>query len=327
MRLKFIHASIAADNGQAPEKVMLFKEGWGKLDDGQDFLMDAEAAKLVIDAVSVRGNDVVFDYEHQTLTGDKAPAAGWIRGLAFEPGAGLVATMEWTSEASGYLANREYRYFSPVFAVRKSDFRVCDLYSVALTNTPLTRNLAPLVAKLNPQKEETDMEFLKKVAKALGLSEAADETAVLAAVDVAAKRPDPSSVIAAKDVLGALGLAQGGTSEVVAEIHVLKAAKEAKASEEVVRLAAKLAAIEADGAVFEAVKAGKIAPAQKEWAENYAKSDLAGFRLFVAKAPVVVPVQPLPSESSTPADATDPTVLAVAKMMGVSEEDLKIYGK
>jgi phage I-like protein len=54
----------------------------------------------------------------------------------------------------------------------------------------------------------------------------------------------------------------------------------------------KLVEKDANEAVEKAMIAGKITPAQKEWAEQYAKNDLNGFNIFVSKAPVVIPVDP-----------------------------------
>jgi phage I-like protein len=36
----------------------------------------------------------VVDYEHQTLSGGQAPAAGWISALRFDAKAGIVAAVQ-----------------------------------------------------------------------------------------------------------------------------------------------------------------------------------------------------------------------------------------
>ncbi|NOS67906.1 MAG: hypothetical protein HOO67_06135 [Candidatus Peribacteraceae bacterium] len=51
---------------------------------------------------------------------------------------------------------------------------------------------------------------------------------------------------------------------------------------------AKLKEMEADKSVEAAVRAGKITPAQREWAKGYALKDPTGFASFVKDAPVVV---------------------------------------
>ncbi len=102
--------------------------------------------EAMIRAFKARKYDMVIDYEHQTLKGVQAPAAGWVRDLETRPD-GLWAKAEWTPKAQGYLQNREYRYFSPVLLLNRETQRPFDIRSVALTNTPSIIGLEPLVAK------------------------------------------------------------------------------------------------------------------------------------------------------------------------------------
>ncbi len=46
----------------------------------------------------------------------------------------------------------------------------------------------------------------------------------------------------------------------------------------------------AEKALELALRAGKITPAMKDWALEYAKNDPAGFEVYVANAPKIVPV-------------------------------------
>ena len=94
--------------------------------------------------IAERGVDLVVDYEHQTLTGDRAPAAGWVKELFAEDGH-IKARVEWTLPAKQYLENKEYRYLSPVITVRKSDNKATGLHSLALTNTPGLAGMTPIV--------------------------------------------------------------------------------------------------------------------------------------------------------------------------------------
>lgn len=144
-------------NGEDANLVLIFADGSGRatLPDGTigDFLMDAKAARAVIDDFEALGDerDVVIDYEHQTLGGEyaapngKAPAAGWITDWKYVPGKGLYAVVEWTESAKVAMAAREYRYHSPVFSV-DSDGRVAWVHSVALTNSPATLDILPIAA-------------------------------------------------------------------------------------------------------------------------------------------------------------------------------------
>lgn len=126
-----------------------------------DGRVDSAHGEMLVDAVAWREIDrqfrersahgpVVFDFEHQSLgrvdeerdytspTG-LAPAAGWIHALRYEPGRGLIASVEWNEPARNLIRTGQYRYVSPVAVVRKSDKRVVGIVSAALTNTPAIR--------------------------------------------------------------------------------------------------------------------------------------------------------------------------------------------
>ena len=86
---------------------------------------------------------------------------------------------------------------------------------------------------------------------------------------------------------------------------------------------------DADEAVTLALKAGKITPAQKDWALSYALADPKGFGAFVEKAPQVVPMGEidLGGGVALKSAAPDEATTLVCKQLGVSQEDLEKYGK
>ncbi|MEM5790244.1 MAG: phage protease, partial [Syntrophobacteraceae bacterium] len=262
---------------------------------------------------------------------------------------------EWTTKAREYLANKEYRYFSPVFYTSKATKRLVALVRVALTNAPRLRGIEPIVSK-QTDPGGTDMEFLKRIAKLLGLPETANEEQVSAALtslqgiadyfksvassvglaETASKDDvtraisglrQKTQVVACKDVLDALGLqADSKTNEVVATIHALRQRPDATLAQEFASLKTKLAERDRDDLVTAALKEGKITPAQKEWADAYALRDAEGFRLFVAKAPQVVPTTPVvPKKDDKAGSALDETQLNINKMLGISDETWKKY--
>ena len=115
--------------------------------DGKEnaFSFSPESADRVIREFHSRARDLVIDYEHQTLTGEKAPAAGWIGDLE-KTEEGLVAKVNyWTDAAADLLQKREYRYFSPTFLMSGNE--VAALHSVALTNHPAMHGVTALAAK------------------------------------------------------------------------------------------------------------------------------------------------------------------------------------
>jgi phage I-like protein len=133
-----------------------------------------------------------------------------------------------------------------------------------------------------------------------------------------------------KEVFEALEIKDdAGTSEIVATIRALK-----QGAGEHEKLVQKVAALEMESAertkaelVAKAIKEGKITPAQKEWADEYALEDPKGFEVFIAKAPVIVPVdkrivgdKPAKSEAGL-----DETQLMINKMMGIKKETWEKY--
>ena len=297
--------------------------------------MDETGAKEIIARFEEFSSDMVIDYEHQTLSGEKAPAAGWIKALTWRgdgEGGGLWARVEWTEAAAGYIRAGEYRYFSPVFYTTKKERRIVRLHNVALTNQPRMLNVRALAAKLdmNDINERSGIMW-EKLKNLLGLGESATEGDTVQAVEALKSEVDElkeADPVACREVLEALDMADGADKEkVIARITSLRRAQGAKDG-----LEAEIASLreshdemkrrmeerERDDRVAAAMKAGKITPAQKEWADGYALSDPAGFDAFVAKAPVVVPLDDLPAEGGpggggTPAERIE---RLIAKKMG-----------
>lgn len=166
---------------------------------------------------------------------------------------------------------------------------------------------------------------LQKIAARLGLENPTEEKVLEAVASLKAKTEAKE---VPKEVLDALEMQDGNVSSVVASIHALKQAQAAMVSkEEFEKLKTELLQRDAEEVVAKALSEGKITAAQKDWALEYAKRDMEGFKTFVAKAPQVVPVDNLPvKQKEGGQNAVDETVLQVAKMMGVPEEDLKKYG-
>lgn len=312
-----------------PEWYCIFPEGVSEVEGLGKYLVDRVGWDHVAARIARRGVDIVFDYEHQTLADTQAPAAGWCKKWRYRDGVGIEAQVEWTSAATAYIVALEYRYFSPVFQVRGSDKRIFAVHSVALTNAPRTNNIKPLLAKLGGQldREET-MELLQRLSEALQMADGSGETEVMAEIAALQKKAGAGAVEGVPAaVVAALGIAESDETTVVASIHALKQGRKNMVSrEEFVLLTAKLADLAAGESVAQAMEAGKITPDQRDWATKYAASDPEGFGIFVSKAPVIIPVGALPPGESSPGDGGDANVMAVAKMLDVSEDDLKKFG-
>ena len=332
--------------GGAPEVISVLPLGHVKSAKGE-FDVDGESFSAMKAQIAQRGVDLVVDYEHQTLTGEQAPAAGWVKELFLDDGQ-IKARVEWTDRAKAYLENREYRYLSPVITVRKADNKATGLHSIALTNTPAIEHMEAIVNSLNFEGGQNTMnEFMKKLAALLGLGEDATEEQVAealkacveenkslkeSAAEAAKQQPaEDDKVVANKAVCELLGLKAGAaTADVAAAIMALKGGNIGGVNlvEQVKSLEAKLADRDAEEAVELALKAGKITPAQRDWAKGYALKSLDDFRGFVEKAPQVVPMgtvggsEPLALKN----EELDEATLLVCKQLGISAEDVKKYG-
>lgn len=294
-----------------------------------NFKADEESFKAIEREFKRRGLDLVVDYEHQTLHDVQAPAAGWIKSLRLSSDA-IVADVEWTNRAAEYLRNKEYKYLSPVVRVRKSDKKAVALHSVALTNTPAINQMPALVLK--NIEEEKSMEFLKEIAEKLDItvSEEMGEEEIAKAIFEALPSPTAAEeVVANKTILDLLELKEDAKVEdVTSKIMSLKSSKTDEGwKTKYKELEERMNRKEADELVLKALKEGKISKEQKEWAQEYALKDKQSFEKFLEKAPVVVPVGEIQVANSQKNISDDEEMLKVCKMLGVSEEDIKKYGK
>lgn len=145
-----------------------------------DFLFDELAAHSVLTTWREQGLELSLDYGHAAYHGGDAPAAGWFNLELREDGLWAV-DVQWSPKADKHLRNREYRYISPWFNYDEESSRILDLVNIALTNTPATFNLRPLVAGRSAPEEENKMEP-NTLAATLGLSQGTPEPQVLAEV-------------------------------------------------------------------------------------------------------------------------------------------------
>lgn len=156
-----------------------FKARDGRPFDTEDghWHLTAEIAATLISNASALGQDILIDYEHQTLNKEKngqpAPAAGWFDGseMQWREDAGLYIKPRWTDNASAYIAAKEYRFLSAVFPYNAAGHPL-EIRMAAITNDPGVvgmEALAALAASLSPttttqdDKESTMDEFLAEL--------------------------------------------------------------------------------------------------------------------------------------------------------------------
>jgi len=329
----------------APGEFQVLPFGTVEIEGEADVFVDEEAMDSIIAEFERRGNDMVIDYEHQTLTGNEAPAAGWLRKFVKKGQEGLWAVVEWTEKAKQYLASKEYRYFSPVFWVRKADRKIVQIENIALTNFPKINNLHPITAKMNSDfnnhtKKREEITMWEKLKKLFKLAEDADEAKVVEAVEaVVAKNKeleaagtDKMEVVACKEILEKLKLDEGAKKEdVLNAIDGLEASHVAAGdlSKQVAKLSSDIAEMKKEDIVTLAVDEGKITPAQLEaWGNKMALTDPEQFKTVVlskavgSEMPVRKNIPPGPKDK----DIIDEAQQSINKMMGIDEEAWKKYG-
>ena len=140
-------AITLSDENAAPNEFRIFAFGEILTSRGT-FIFDKAAAKLVMAQAAEWGNRFTLDYEHATFDTPDPSSAPALSAGSFIPelrSDGLWASdVRWTTRAAGYLANKEYLYFSPAFDTDAAG-HVTRLWNIALTNLPATHAMTPLV--------------------------------------------------------------------------------------------------------------------------------------------------------------------------------------
>lgn len=111
--------------------------------------IDVQIAARIIAQAAAMPDDLLIDYEHQSLNagknGQPVPAAGWFKRMEWREGKGLcVVDARFTLKAKEMIAASEYRYISPVFSFDEKSGEVLSIISMALTNTPALSGLVDL---------------------------------------------------------------------------------------------------------------------------------------------------------------------------------------
>ncbi len=246
-----LEKGLDLSGNDAPEEVQLLPTGEVSPKGKMQFLVDEEGMQSMLAAFRKSGTDLVIDYEHQSLSGSEAPAAGWIKDLLDKGAEGLWAKVQWTDRAKEYLRKREYRYISPVVLVRKKDGRAVELLGAALTNLPAIDGMAPVVNSMQKDYRNLYMEVLKFL-----------------------ELPEDAEAEAVRQKAEALARPSGFVPE--AEHMALKETLKKYETEELVR---------------QALSKGRITPALLPWARSYAFLDPEGFQEFCGKAAPGAPLE------------------------------------
>ncbi|TCP09248.1 phage I-like protein [Crenobacter luteus] len=334
-----------------PKAVRLLPAGQFRARDGRPWdapywLIDAAIAANVIRRAANRADNFVIDYEHQTLLADQngqpAPAAGWFKTVEWREDGLYAVDVEWTPRATQMLADREYRYPSPVFRYDPATGEVLELLHAALTNHPALDGLTDLAtlaalkfsslgeSKIRTQSAQPDQPHqenhivtLAELLQLLGLPADTDEAG-------------------AKAALAALKTRADKTTELEGQVTALKASTETpdpakfvpltamKAlQDQLVALSSQVTGREVDELVASAIQDAKLLPAQEAWAKELGKKDIAALKQYLTVAQPIAALTGTQTGGKKPAGADDKQQLsaeelAVCKALG---QDPAVFAK
>ncbi|HXG29324.1 MAG TPA: phage protease [Nevskiales bacterium] len=247
--------------------------------------------------------------------GGDAPATGWIEELIAQNG-GVWAKVRWTEKGAELVKSLAYRYLSPVFTYLKGTGEIVRITSAALVNQP-NFNLA--LNSAHPSQETEDMNpILKALLQMLNLKDdATEEQAVnalkslqseLATARNSAEHPSLDKFVPRADYNQAVERATNAEQQ-------LQTMKDAQRDAEI------------ETVVGDALKAGKITPATKDYYTAMCRKEggLEEFKKFVAAAPVIGSDTDLDRKREDKAKALNGAAADIAAAFGNSPEDLHKY--
>jgi phage I-like protein len=320
---------IEITDGQPPEWVQLLPMGVFTGRDGLGpHVLDRPDAVIAATLNYQRGAEIPIDYDHQSLyvtgNGQPALAAGWIKELQARDD-GIWARVEWTPVAAERIAAREYRYLSPVYAYSKPG-TVLRIVCAALTNMPNLELQAVASQAIFHNQKESPMPTLKeRLVAALAMKPDSDDDAI---------ESQCLSLKTAMEAIGsAVGITEGGSDAIVVAASqaittpdprkFVPADQYQAVASQLTQLQASVNSEKASVAVTAAMAAGKLAPAQKDWAIAFASRDLSEFEAFVATAPVILAAHSQNQFSSIGTSSLTEAEQAACRQLGLSSEEFR----
>ncbi|WP_421289224.1 phage protease [Aeromonas veronii] len=288
--------------------------------------LDGQIAAALIARAKALGQDILIDYDHQTLktdqNGQPAPAAGWYNAdeIEWREGQGLFIKPRWTDRAAALVAAKEYRFLSAVFPY-DAQGRPLELRMTAITNDPGVVGMQALAAlsalpasslmSTQPgqlaisshvaQQEKSMNEHLIALLGKLGIQPGADGqftaeqgTAALAALDtlqaIAKKAPELEAALSAEKLsLAALKatVSTGQGGQIDLAKYVPVETYNALVTE-VATLSAKVETTDAATLIKEARTQGKVVAAEEEYLTAYAaQKGVAALKALLEPRPAI----------------------------------------
>ncbi|MEL7117608.1 MAG: phage protease [Pseudomonadota bacterium] len=323
--------ALALDTGTLPSRIEVIATGELVMRDGRGHIGRISDPEAVIDlSMQMAHSGVIqIDFDHgMEAEGGDGRAAGWITNLSVE-GDRIMGEVEWTPLGSEALQGKIYRFLSPTFYVSKTSKEVTFIERAALTNNPAFGELKQLASQ---QETPAMPKWLKDLAAQLGMPDEADEAKITAALSAAVDvSKQAAELVTAAGLEGALD-----ETKVTAITAKMTASSETSPdpakfvpigqfedlTKEVASLQKQVGTQTTDALVKAAMESGKVSPAMKDWATEYAAKDAAGFQKWAAAAPAIAPGGELITELVPPNDdgALTEDEKKVCAAMGVTEE-------
>ncbi|MEV3815969.1 phage protease [Aeromonas salmonicida] len=311
--------------------------------------LDGQIAASLFARAKALGQDILIDYDHQTLktdqNGQPAPAAGWYNSdeIAWREGQGLFIKPRWTERATALVAAKEYRFLSAVFPY-DAQGRPLELRMTAITNDPGVVGMQALAAlsalpasslmSTQPgqlatsshvaQQEKSMNEHLIALLGKLGIQPGADGqftaeqgTAALAALDTlqasAASAPELEAALTAeKASLAALKatVSTGQGGQIDLAKYVPVETYNALVTE-VATLSAKVETTDAATLLKEARTQGKVVAAEEEYLTAYAaQKGVAALKALLEPRPAIAALAASQTTQVTLPDRAENAVLS-----------------
>ena len=298
-----------------------------------NFYVDEQSVNAMKEYFKKRGLDIVVDYEHQSLSDKKALAGGWIKDFYIKDNC-VVAKVEFTDIAKQEIENKQYKYLSPTLFLKNG--KPVRLHSVALTNTPAIDNMYPLFLSedLKEELEGDDIKMdIKKILEFLGLNENATEEDVLKKLEelkanetVEEDLNNEMQLSSNKEIISILGLKENATEEEIKN-GLLNLKNNTVSKTEFLALKEEMVKKEVNNILDEALKVGKIVPAQRDSFMKLALSDRDTFDEIMKNQKRVSPIGVTYSDKLTEEGKKELEDIDIqaCKDFGLTEEDYKKY--
>ncbi|MGL4888555.1 MAG: phage protease [Aeromonas veronii] len=317
---------------------------------GGHWQLDKSIATTLINRAKALGQDILIDYDHQTLhiekTGKEAPAAGWFNGdeIEWREGLGLFIKPRWTDRAAAMVTAKEYRFLSAVFPY-DAQGRPLELRMAAITNDPGVVGMQALAAlsALPPKTNQSGQ--LATVTKEIPMNEAM--LALLAKLGIQVEEGSELTVEQGQAALSALDTLQsaaGKTASAEAALAALKAQPVQQGGQvdlaqfvpvatynalvaQVASLSAKVETTDAATLIKEARTQGKVVAAEEEYLTAYAaQKGVAALKALLEPRPAIAALSASQTTQVTQPEKKGDAVLSAddkyaADQLGISHEE------